>query len=988
MAFPTGWNRKCLVTIQSSQVSGSATTHSDFPVLLTVDNLPSEMFDKDGTYPAQMGGGDIRFTSDSAGTTPLPCHVVKFITNDTPANGEAIIYVGVDVASDSDTTIYVWYNTSDTKRQPKYNANTDADGFQGSDYVWANYVAMYQLGDFGGLRNLKQANASKNLGRFSNIDSKLYTVSEGGTSDYRSATSMVRIGERLYCAYRQATTHDVTVSGDIEVYVSDDMGQTWSQDTNLSATDASWDLRDPQLMLDDDDVLWLFYSKVDSGDTSRAIHFRKASSPYTSFGSESSAISSGTKMNGGSRPIQLANGTYAGRILVPAYDIDGSGNTFPLVIWTDDDGTSWTEDFLTSTGAAGTYAYDNEFSIAEHPTTAGTIVAIIRRNTSGYLWRTTSTNYGATWGSTYTSVIALAGTAPDMPCIAYAADGDLVCSFAYDRANGKGRFVKSTDDGATWSSTYGIIRGGNEPTGHTGAGFYSSFVEYEPGFFVTSFYYDNGSTDSSIFCTHVTKVEDGDFCSWTDTNQSVSGAIGDGYGSDTTLDSIGSSSLDFFNAVHNASAFTISGWAKIDSTSNVAHCFVGSSVGSADRGFFFAYDSRTTYTGTDCLRLFSASGTAPTSVDNNSGSISATSASAMRLGVFNDANGTPTFIKNASTYSGSNSLTTYSGNAELGTRLAGASYSGADLSAFRLDGWIEMWGFSTVNLGADYEKTRYAAENAPGTFAVEGTPVPAAGGGAVYDETFSASSASALALSDSWALNYAEAFGASATSGAEFTDSYQTPSANYDETFAASAASGAELTDAWSLDYSETFAATAASGATLTDAWLLNYAETFAAVSAAAFTLTDAWALDYAETFAASAASGCDLTHSYAVGNNYAETFAASSVSVATLTHAYSVQYAETFAAQALADCTLVAAWALDYAETFAASSATDCVLTDAYGTPAPGAFDETFAAAAVSACDLTHAFSTPAAIGRVINPTLAASGVPARTLKGLKLIN
>ena len=52
------------------------------------------------------------------------------------------------------------------------------------------------------------------------------------------------------------------------------------------------------------------------------------------------------------------------------------------------------------------------------------------------------------------------------------------------------------------------------------------------------------------------------------------------------------------------------------------------------------------------------------------------------------------------------------------------------------------------------------------------------------------------------------------------------------------------------------------------------------------------------------------------------------------------------------------------------------------------GAFDETFAAAAVSACDLTHAFSTPAAIGRVINPTLAASGVPARTLKGLKLIN
>ena len=262
------------------------------------------------------------------------------------------------------------------------------------------------------------------------------------------------------------------------------------------------------------------------------------------------------------------------------------------------------------------------------------------------------------------------------------------------------------------------------------------------------------------------------------------------------------------------------------------------------------------------------------------------------------------------------------------------------------------------------------------------------GGGAEYNETFSASAASAFTLSDSWALNYAETFAASAASGATFTDTYDTPSVNYDETFASSAASGAELTDAWSLDYSETFAATAASGSTLTDAWLLNYSETLAAGSAAAFTLTDAWSLDYAETFAASAASGCDLAHSYAVGNNYAETFAASSVSVATLTHAYSAQYAETFAAQALADCTLVAAWALDYAETFAASSAADCVLTDAYGTPAPGAFDETFAAAAVSACDLTHAFSTPAAIGRVINPTLAARGAPMRTLKGLKLIN
>ena len=88
MAFPTGWARKCAITIDSAQVAGSG-THSDFPVCLTVGNLPSEMLDKDGSYPAQMGGGDIRFSSDAAGTTTLPCHVLEFITNDTPASASA-----------------------------------------------------------------------------------------------------------------------------------------------------------------------------------------------------------------------------------------------------------------------------------------------------------------------------------------------------------------------------------------------------------------------------------------------------------------------------------------------------------------------------------------------------------------------------------------------------------------------------------------------------------------------------------------------------------------------------------------------------------------------------------------------------------------------------------------------------------------------------------------------------------------------------------
>ena len=138
VAFPTGWNRKAKLTIQSSKVSA---TLSNFPVLLTADTLPSEMFDADGSYPAQNGGGDIRISSDSAGTTQLPIEVVSFVTDNNPANGSAQIWVKVtSVSSSADTDIYIWYNTSGSDTQP---GRTDT---YGSDNVWdSSYVGVWHL---------------------------------------------------------------------------------------------------------------------------------------------------------------------------------------------------------------------------------------------------------------------------------------------------------------------------------------------------------------------------------------------------------------------------------------------------------------------------------------------------------------------------------------------------------------------------------------------------------------------------------------------------------------------------------------------------------------------------------------------------------------------------------------------------------------------------------------------------------------------------
>ena len=44
MAFPDGWGRKQKITIQSSKVSGSG-SHSDFPILVTLDHLNKRISD-------------------------------------------------------------------------------------------------------------------------------------------------------------------------------------------------------------------------------------------------------------------------------------------------------------------------------------------------------------------------------------------------------------------------------------------------------------------------------------------------------------------------------------------------------------------------------------------------------------------------------------------------------------------------------------------------------------------------------------------------------------------------------------------------------------------------------------------------------------------------------------------------------------------------------------------------------------------------------
>lgn len=132
----TGYKYKCQLTVDRTKVGADV---SDFPVLLTQENLPPDICDADGARPALEGGGDIRFSSDSAGVTQLPCEVVSFIRNNTPASATCQIWVKVPsltVAVNATFWIH-WGKAGDT--QPVV---TDT---YGRNAVWTGYVGVWHL---------------------------------------------------------------------------------------------------------------------------------------------------------------------------------------------------------------------------------------------------------------------------------------------------------------------------------------------------------------------------------------------------------------------------------------------------------------------------------------------------------------------------------------------------------------------------------------------------------------------------------------------------------------------------------------------------------------------------------------------------------------------------------------------------------------------------------------------------------------------------
>ena len=189
MAF-SGWGRKCSLTIQSSQVTDNEV---NFPLLVTEDTLPSEIFDADGSYPALNGGGDIRFSSDSDGNTQLACEIESFVTDNDPANGKAAIWVKVpSLSSSSNTTIYIWYNKAG-ESQPAEGDTYGKHAVWDSNFKMVQHMNQTPTGSAG---DIVDSTSNSNDGTTYNMDSADQVAGQiDGSLDFDGGDDYVDCGD-------------------------------------------------------------------------------------------------------------------------------------------------------------------------------------------------------------------------------------------------------------------------------------------------------------------------------------------------------------------------------------------------------------------------------------------------------------------------------------------------------------------------------------------------------------------------------------------------------------------------------------------------------------------------------------------------------------------------------------------------------------------------------------------------------------------------
>lgn len=243
-AFPTGWGRKCELVIQHSQVTADCT---DFPVLVTKDTLPSEIFDADGSYPALNGGGDIRFSSNSDGSTQLACEIEQFVTDNNPANGKSAVWTKRTLSSAANTSIWIWYNKAG-ESQPAEGAAYGKHAVWNSDFKLVQHMNQDPSGSAPQMiDSTSNSNDGTSVGSMTSADLVDAKIGKGldfdGNDDYLQVTDSASLKPLTQITVSCYIKFDVTGSSDKLFITKDDTGSNRQFTCGLEDTGTNWYFR-------------------------------------------------------------------------------------------------------------------------------------------------------------------------------------------------------------------------------------------------------------------------------------------------------------------------------------------------------------------------------------------------------------------------------------------------------------------------------------------------------------------------------------------------------------------------------------------------------------------------------------------------------------------------------------------------------------------------------------------------------------------------
>lgn len=726
--FPFGWNQSKRLSVKHDQVTGS---HAYFPVYITEANLPSEMWS--GVYPAQIDGGDIRFTLE-ADESRLPLAVIEWV----PGTRAKFLVMVPGVNDATDVQIRVWWGVSSHQRQP---AHDEPYGMQAA--LPAGLTLAAPLVGQHALARL--ANTDGSIYRATNPTSEPYNEVyaqkvRNGVADGRhyAFTNMVKLSDgALLLGYKDDSSHVSTASAIYRIYASADGGETWTLRSTINWVNAPADTQSfmGMLYVSDDDTVFVFGQIYDF-----AVWNGASYGNYIGTAWIKSVDNGFSWLNFHTIDTKLGlfcppRRRHDGKVLLPFYEattisVSGTDPSFRGWLYVFDPDT---ETIISTTPVTSNNGYYNEWSVEELE--EDHLVGIWRRDGSStniylYLYRNESFDGGLTWAQTDASinwpvVISLTGTRPDHPCLLKTHDDKLLLAYSSDRHNGDLRVVLSDDYGVTWRSRYAALRSGHDTLGQTSSSFggYMGLVELAPDHIVASWYYESSNLYGNIYVNHIRRHDSAAFDDlewWNESELAVTNTKWGGRAVEIT----GNNTLAYygntaFSHIHNGGAFSTWIWARFDDVASpVAQTFFGSSYisGTGSKGVALFRDNRGGSYGTNGLH-FMAENASGIVIDANTNGV-LTAANTWYMVGARSAGGVGAAVHlrvNDTEYAHTGEISALGSGNSTNLTVLGALYNGST-QTFQHDGGLAWLWVSNVDLGSDWLDTHYANFNNPATF--------------------------------------------------------------------------------------------------------------------------------------------------------------------------------------------------------------------------------------------------------------------------------